>query len=416
MRIFSAKKSDNGGRWKLLYLSAVAIAVLAGAIYLRQVLTPVIIALVIAYILDPPLSWLERHRVRRWLATGILYILILALLATGGVTLGPRIWEQAQRMYHNVSGLAQNYGSTILEPEGQPGLMEQGTSVDSNDRSHQAEAGGGEVTAGPVNDDEGARADPSDGGAEHEINEKLDEWKGRAQDYLQSHADEIASRVASLVITVSQNALRGLSNAANFVFGLVLVLVFTFFFMLHFREMTETVKRYIPAAHRERALDIIGRIDGTMANFFRGRLMVCVIAGIVYVVGLRLSGIDFWLLIGLVGGVMSFIPILGVILPMIPACAFALLTGNPWASLLGVLLTFSVVQWVVEPVANTLILSRQVKMHPVTIMLALLIGGTLFGVFGLLLSVPLTAIIRILGEEFVLPPLREMAGESERPK
>ncbi len=77
--------------------------------------------------------------------------------------------------------------------------------------------------------------------------------------------------------------------------------------------------------------------------------------------------------------------------------------------MIGVLVTFSLVQWVVEPVAGTLILSRQVKMHPVTIILSLLIGGYLFGVFGVILSIPLAAIVRILSEEFVLPPLRDLA-------
>jgi predicted PurR-regulated permease PerM len=89
----------------------------------------------------------------------------------------------------------------------------------------------------------------------------------------------------------------------------------------------------------------------------------------------------------------------------------SVLSSHPWASLTGVLITFSIVQWVVEPVAGTLILSSKVKMHPVTVILALLVGGSLFGVFGVILSIPFSAVVRILGEEFLLPPLREMAED-----
>jgi predicted PurR-regulated permease PerM len=373
-----------------VFLGAVAVLVLTIAILLRQVLTPVIIALVIAYIVDPLLSWLERRRVRRWLATTTLFTLALALLTLAAVTLGPKVWNQAQRLYGSVSGLAQEYGAG----------------------GHGA-GGGDQGAEGREQEPGGDRqaADPNGAEIEAGLKERLPAWGRHVQEYLRTHADEIASRVASLSVTVGQNAAKGLSNAANFVFGLVLVLVFTFFFMLHFHKMIGAVKRYIPAAHRERTLRIVGRIDSAVSNFFRGRLLVCVIAGVVYVIGLRVSGIDFWLLIGVVGGVLSFVPVLGVILPLIPACAFALLTEHPWVGLAGVLVTFSAVQWVVEPVGGTLILSRQVKMHPVTIILALLIGGSLFGIFGVILSVPLAAVVRILGEEFVLPPLREMAED-----
>jgi predicted PurR-regulated permease PerM len=385
----SFSDSEIGGTrsLKTVFLGAAALLVLAIVILLRQVLTPVIIALVIAYIADPLLRCLDGHRIGRGTATTLLYVSVLAVLAIAGVALGPRVTNQAQRLYRNVSGLAQDYGFTLLE-----------------------ETGGGGQVAG--DDDAGKKeTDPLATGIAGAIDERLPEWGRRAQDYLRDHADKIAAPVAGWVVTVGRNTAKGLSNAAGFVFGLILVLVFTFFFMLHFHRMIDTVKRYIPAAHRKRTLRILGRIDGAVSNFFRGRLLVCAIAGVVYVIGLRLSGIDFWLLIGLVGGVLSFVPILGVVLPLIPACAFALLTGHPWASLLGVLVTFSVVQWVVEPIAGTLILSRQVRMHPVTIILALLIGGSLFGLFGVILSVPLAAVVRILGKEFVLPPLREMAEE-----
>ena len=421
----SIERRGAGSNLKLAFLAAVAILVLAAIVALRRILTPVAVALAIAYIADPLLNWLERHQVRRWLATVVLYAGCLALLSLAAATLGPKIGNQAQRLYQYVSGLARDYGATVLRSD----AVQSGP--EARKAAGAAPAGGAEEDTGksrPFRQDLGGRGEQeaaagtesgdsiqsresgvSASGLPGAISERLPEWAARVRDYLHGHADEIASHVAGWAVTAVQNAVKGLSNAASFVLGLVLVLVFTFFFMLHFRRMVRAVGRYVPAAQRERTLRIVGRIDSAVSDFFRGRLLVCLIAGVVYVVGLRLCAIDFWHLIGVAGGVLSFIPILGVILPLIPACAFALLTAHPWASLLGVIVTFSAVQWVVEPVAGTLILSRQVRMHPVTVILSLLIGGYLFGVFGVILSVPVAAVARILGEEFVLPPLRQMA-------
>lgn len=402
-----ADQAENRRRnLKLAFLAIVGIFLVVVAIILRTVLTPVLISLVLAYVADPLLGWCERHRIRRWVATTLLYIVCIGLIGFLTAALGPRIVNQTQRLYRYVSGVAMNYGSAVLESgsEGAPGGSPDAESGEAADR-------GQEVPGTGNNGAQQSLSGEKTGGILWKLGIPVPEWKMRARNYVQSHADEIATKIAAVAVAVWQNAIKGLSSAAGFVFGLVLVLVYTFFFMLHFRDMTSTVKRHIPAAHRERTLRILGRIDSAVSNFFRGRLLVCLIAGVVYVIGLRISGIDFWLLIGLAGGILGFIPFIGVILPIIPACAFALLTGHPWGSLIGVLVTFSIVQWIVEPLAGTMILSHNVKMHPVTILLALLVGAYLFGMFGVLLSVPLAAVVKILSEEFILPPLRELAAE-----
>jgi predicted PurR-regulated permease PerM len=383
----SLNETKSGLRTVPLILSSLAaVGMLAVAIKVHHLLTPLLIALTIAYIAEPLLSRLERHRIKRRAAATGLYIICLTTFALAGILLGPGIGNQARRLYQNVSTLAKEDGSAMSDAQQEP------------EDNGQPAAGNGSV-------------DEENRSFLRRIEARISEWEPWARDYLRSHADKIAAQAAGLSISVSKNIAAGLGNAAGFIFGLILVLVFTFFFMLHFREMAETVRQYIPAAHRDRVLRILSRIDAAVSNFFRGRLLICLVSAAVYLIGLRLSGIEFWLLIGLAGGLLSFIPVLGVILPMIPACAFALLSSHPWASLTGVLITFSIVQWVVEPVAGTLILSSKVKMHPVTVILALLVGGSLFGVFGVILSIPFSAVVRILGEEFLLPPLREMAED-----
>jgi predicted PurR-regulated permease PerM len=180
--------------------------------------------------------------------------------------------------------------------------------------------------------------------------------------------------------------------------------------MLRFDTIRSLPQRYLPAANRDFILNILRRIDSAVSNFFRGRLLVCLVSAVVSSFGLWLSGLDYWLLLGIAAGVLGFIPIIGVLVTIIPSCAFALLTSHPWGSLIGVLITFLVVQAVVEPLAGTLILSHEVKLHPVAILVALLAGGSVFGVFGVIVSVPVAAVIKILAGEFVMPPLEDLAA------
>jgi predicted PurR-regulated permease PerM len=371
---------------KVIFLAIIGLFGVAMLIILRSILTPVLIALALAYIAEPLLRRLQQNHIPRWVSATVLYLFCLILLSLAAIFVGPRIGQQAQELYKNVAGLAEDY-EKMLAP----------------DEEQDAENGGQKEPSHSESEKDQAEESRSDN--------PVAAWERRIREFLQLHAGEAASRVTTVATTVGRNALKGVNQVIRFIVGLILVLIFTFFFMLHFHEMTETVKRYLPAAHRQRTLHILQRIDEAFSSFFRGRLLVCLISAIVYSLGLWLSGIDFWLLIGAVGGLLSFIPILGVLVSMIPAGAFALLTDHPWRSLLGVLITFSIVQWFIEPVAGTVILSRKVSMHPVTVMLSLLIGGYLFGIFGVILSVPLAAIVRILSEEFVVPPLREISGQ-----
>jgi len=410
-------------RFKAVLLLVVGVILLILVVALRRVLTPVLIALVLAYIADPVLSWLERHRVRRWVAVTLLYCVGLGLIALLVVVLGPRVADEARRLYRYVSEVAEEYGPPLLESAAESfsdaAKDTTGAPVVPHGTEESALVVGGDP-AFPAQEESLERRN----GDSDRLSEAMPDIGGRLGEYVHEHADRIASGVLTVFVAVGRNAVRQVSRVANFVLGLILVAVFTFFFMLRFRAMAASVKRHIPVAHRARTLHVIGRVNTAVSNFFRGRFVVSLSSAVIFSAGFRLSGIDFWLLVGLTAGLLEFIPILGVILALVPACALALLTPHPWVSLVGVALTFAVVEWLVEPVLGTFVISREVKLHPVTIILALLIGGELFGMFGMIASVPIAAITRILGEEFVLPPLRALAkappgdnegsGEEER--
>lgn len=404
------RKSRNvlrSRRWKIILLACVALGLFIAAAWLHAIFNPILVALLLAYVAEPLIAWMNAHHVRRTLAVALVYIVAFAIMGLSVLTLGPKFVRQGKGLYRYMSAAAQKYGSRMfLDPLAQAQSALPGTGLETDLPP---------IEAPPPEETPEAPAEPGPGGATPESTDEPESsnlgaaYLQRARDYMSENAGRIAGRIGVLLAATIQQVGKGIKGAAAFAFDTVLTLVFGFFFMLHFQNMRAAIRRYIPAANREVTVRILRRIDEATSAFFRGRLLICFVAGIVCSIGLWLSGIAYWLLIGLAAGILGFIPIIGVLVTLIPACAFALLTTHPLGSLVGVLVTFAIVQWIVEPLVGTVILSREVKLHPAIIILALLVGGSLFGMFGLILSVPMAATLKILNQEFVIPSLEDLA-------
>jgi len=129
-------------------------------------------------------------------------------------------------------------------------------------------------------------------------------------------------------------------------------------------------------------------------KFIRGHLLVASMVGVLTSLGLALVGVKFYLLLGIIAGIADLIPYFGPIIGAIPAVGLALLNSSQQA--LYVLLVMVVVQQVENNLLSPKILGDSVGLHPVVVIFVLLAGGHLFGILGMLLAVPLTAILRIL--------------------
>ena len=150
-----------------------------------------------------------------------------------------------------------------------------------------------------------------------------------------------------------------------------------------------------PPKHQEEAAFVAGEIGGALGSFVRGQLLVAVIVGIASSVGMWLIDLPFWLLIGILAGFLNLIPFLGPIVGGALAVLVALLDGNPGQALLAVII-FVGIQQVDNHVVTPMIQRTRVNLSPLVIVLALVIGGSLAGLLGVLVAVPLTAAIRIL--------------------
>lgn len=399
-------------RGRVLTLVFTAVLFLALALWLDTVTTPIAMALVIAYVLDPLINWLQGKGMKRVYAVSLVFATVLVLLLVVLLMVIPPAIAQVQKLpgwlEQQSRAVAERVGTigaedADLTPPAEEPAAEADTALAVSEDTGAVPAASpvGEGPDSPVQEDAGAREDTGTQGG------LLDQIKTRAR----ANAGTIAARVLSVMRRIGEHLVGAAAQVVGVIVQIVLVFIYTFFFMLGLEKARTSLKRYLPAAYREDILRVWGRLDNAYANFFRGRGTICLISGVLTSVGLLIVGVPFWLLIGMSVGLLGIIPFIGVTMGLIPAVLLGYASGG-LGSIVGVLIVFALVQSI-EPLLTPIILSKGTKLHPVTVLIALLAGGSMFGLLGAIISVPLASTVKILLEEFVLPPLRAFAGEDE---
>ncbi len=181
-------------------------------------------------------------------------------------------------------------------------------------------------------------------------------------------------------------------------FSLVVVTpVVAFYLIYDWHHMLRTVDSWVPLQQRETVRELARECDAAIAGFVRGQTAVCLILGSFYAVALTLSGLNFGLLIGLISGLITFIPYVGSMTGLILSLGVAVAQFWPeWTSILTVLGIFLVGQFLEGNLLAPKLVGESVGLHPVWLIFALLAFGYLFGFVGLLVAVPLAATIGVL--------------------
>ena len=222
-----------------------------------------------------------------------------------------------------------------------------------------------------------------------------------------AQAGEIGAKAAGGLIVFFRDLLT--------VFGYIILLpIYTYFLLFELERIHGFVTRYLPRTDRERLVRIGRQIGEVLANFFRGRLLVCVAKGSFLTLGLWIAGIDYALLLGMGTGFLSLIPFVGSAIGF----TISLLVGMIEHSLGAALLRTGIVFLAAEAFENYIlipkILGDSLGLHPVIVIFAIMAGGASLGMFGLLIALPLTATLVILGREFLLPVLAQWAETGGR--
>lgn len=329
-------------RWWLL----AALALTGIVLYLLgPVLVPFIGAAIVAYVADPLVDRLQGWKLPRTLAVVLVFMIftIVALLLL--LVLIPLIEEQ-------VRVLVQKLPRYIdwLQAEGLPWLT--------------ARLGMTETT--------------------------LD--LATLKNAIQQHWQQAGGLAREMLAQVSRSGLALVGWIAN----LMVAVVVTFYLLRDWDEVIERLHALLPRGNEAVVVRLARQADEVLGAFLRGQLLVMLALGLIYSVGLSIIGLDFALLIGLVAGLISFVPYLGTIVGLLAALIAALLQFHDPLYLVFVGLVFGIGQLLEGTVLTPLLVGDRIGMHPVAVIFAVLAGGQLFGFIGVLLALPVAAVAMVL--------------------
>jgi predicted PurR-regulated permease PerM len=339
---------DRVVRWGLFSVSLAAVLVLVGVAFryllwpLRVLFAPVALALVVVYLLNPLVNRLERRGMRRGLAVAAIYVAFVAVVAVSLSLVVPVIARQIGGFVNELPRYVQD-------------------------------------AAREVNDFAARRG-----------------WDFRV--------DLSAEQVQRYIAENRQAIIGVLGGVRSFAFGvfhvlitLVIGVILSIYILLDLPKIQRTVRSLLPEGRREELTALAERVGGVLGGFFRGQLLVATFVGVASAIGLTLVKIPFAAVVGLVAGVFNLVPLIGPFIGAVPAVILALLSGHPvralWAGL--VLL---IVQQIDNHIISPNVMARTVRLHPITVMLALLAAGSLFGIFGMLLVVPGIAAAKVVAQ------------------
>lgn len=226
-------------------------------------------------------------------------------------------------------------------------------------------------------------------------------WDQGVSDSLQQWGNNVFAFASSWVL----GHLSRILSLGSFVVGILLVPVYTYYFLVEREAITLRWKNYVPlweSKAKEEAIWFLNTVSESMVVFFRGQVLVALCEGTLLTIGFLFIGMKYAFLIGAVAGIFSIIPYLGIALSIVPAVLLALAQFGTWTEPLLVVTVYVAVHLFDGYIVFPKIIGDRVGMHPAIIIVAVLIGATLMGgILGAILAIPVTAVLRALMFRYV---------------
>ena len=339
---------------KFLFLGGIAWLILWSLSYIGDVLFPVFLSLLIAYLFDPFIDWFEERGIRRTIGIGT--VLFVALLVVGVLVgfLYPTIVEQVRTLIDRVPQLIE-----LIQTKTIPWVEK------TFDYKLPAT-----------------------------VSEGLQKYGESLGEYLPGMANRVGTWAQGLV-TGTGAFLVGLLNT-------VMIPIFTFYFLRDFDRIQNQLRDFIPEHRRDVVIDRLRKMDEVIGEWVRGQIQVASILAILYAIGLSIAfsmadiPIRSGIAIGILAGLLNFIPYFGVAVGIVLATLMVLINWSGFPPLIAVAAVFFSVQMLEGYLITPKIVGEKVGLSPVTVIIVLLIGGELYGLLGILLAIPLFGALKVL--------------------
>lgn len=213
-------------------------------------------------------------------------------------------------------------------------------------------------------------------------------------DNIRTLVDQTLATAASYALTIVRRVLDSTLNFASQIVELVVVPVLTFYFLKDWRFLKESFVELFPAKVHDKTRVIVEEIAAVVSGYIRGQVLISIIVGSLVFIGVIILEVDYPLVLGLLAMLTETIPIIGPIIGATPAIFLAYLHSPALA--VKVLVFFIVIHQLENHIVVPKIMGHSIDLHPVIVIISLLIGGQLLGVVGMILAVPVAAILRVL--------------------
>lgn len=219
-----------------------------------------------------------------------------------------------------------------------------------------------------------------------------------APQYVQKLSPDVRDGLTHFLQLVASGGLGFVSKAIQ----VALVIPFTWFLLVDWPHLMSRLRAMVPPRWHGDLQEITSEIDARIFAFVKGQILVCTLLGFLYTGGLLLVGIDLAATVGMLSGFLFLVPYLGTVVGIVLSCSLALLKFGPDWHILACLATFGISQAIEGTLLTPLLVGGRVGLHPMVVIVALMTGGDLLGIWGLLLAVPLTAALAVIGERLLL--------------
>ncbi len=325
------------------------IALILWVLYLlKPVVLPFIAAFLVAYLFSPLVDKLHKIGLPRWLSIGIVFIGIGVIVTLAIWYVVPLVWQQLIYARDSIPAGIHWLNYTFL-----PWV------------SHTFNVEAMEIDTEQIS--------------------KV------VMEYIQTNYS--ADSIQSVVLRVAQSGLNFIQIGGV----VVLIPIIAFYFLLDWDRMLESLRRLIPRHYEKTTLGIVGECHNVLGAFVKGQFLVMFLLGVVYAVGLQLIGLEVGLIIGMVAGLASIIPYLGFGVGIIAAVIATLFQfGIDWTHLALVIIVFMIGQAIEGYILQPFLLGDKIGLSPVAVVFAVLAGAQLAGFLGMLIALPVAAVIVVL--------------------
>ena len=311
--------------------------------FLSVVMLPVILSGLLFYLLNPLVDLMEKYKINRVLAISIIFIIIAILLIIGLAVAIPNLQRQVVIFAQNV-----------------PSYLED---------------------ADRVIDDLVTKRLPDD------FRPQLEQVLANFSTQATAWASNISSKAVNWVSAL-------ISGTSQVIVALIIMPFMLFYLLRDGKGLRDYITQFLPNKLREPVGKVLSEVNQQLSNYVRGQITVAVIVAIMFIILFKIIGLRYAVTLGITAGFLNLVPYLGSFLAMIPALVLGLIAGP--VMLLKVIIVFIVEQTIEGRFVSPLILGSQLSIHPITILFVLLTSGSMFGIWGVLLGIPIYASAKVV--------------------